>query len=123
MKNAVALLIINLLSIILGAYQINAIANDYEQQGKDFSGAGLITLNYCIFVMVILFLQMCILCTFREKTQQLNELLHDFHHFLVSYRQTPRSRIFKRHLPQQIEPILEAESMFEQSQSRTTSII
>ena len=44
-----------------------------------------------------------------------NNQMKEFHYFLASYRQTPRSRFIKKYQPNQ-EPIYEENSTFERSQ-------
>lgn len=71
---------------------------------------------YSIQLVVILILQLSLLVYTNIKISKLIERLIEFHHFLTSYRQTPRSRIFKKHIPAGVmEPILEADSFLEAS--------
>lgn len=50
------------------------------------------------------------------NSSRLKNGLTEFHNFLITYRQTPRSRIFKKHLPAgTMEPIMEADSFLEHS--------
>jgi hypothetical protein len=54
------------------------------------------------------------------------EGLIEFHNFLTSYRQTPRSRIFKKNIPQdadRMEVIAEAESFLEHSVCAPQSLV
>lgn len=54
-----------------------------------------------------------------RTTSKLVAGLAEFHAFLTGYRQTPRSRIFKKNLPNSsdglMEPIMEADSFLEHS--------
>jgi hypothetical protein len=67
-----------------------------------------LTLMSAIQILLIVFLWI--------NSGLLKNSLTEFHNFLVSYRQTPRSRIFKKHLPAgTMEPIMEADSFLEHS--------
>jgi sRNA-binding regulator protein Hfq len=67
-----------------------------------------LTLMSAIQILLIVFLWI--------NSGRLKNSLTEFHNFLVSYRQTPRSRIFKKHLPAgTMEPIMEADSFLEHS--------
>lgn len=71
---------------------------------------------YSVQLVVVLLLQLSLLLYSNFKVSKLIERLVEFHHFLTSYRQTPRSRIFKKHIPAGVmEPILEADSFLEAS--------
>lgn len=75
---------------------------------------------------LFLALQMGILYYAFKVVNALIEKLLEFHVFLTTYRQTPRSRIFKKNIPQgddRMEAIPEAESFLEQSVYAPQSLV
>jgi hypothetical protein len=55
------------------------------------------------------------ICYFTKQTAfSCHEKILAFHDFLVTYRQTPRSKILRRHLPS-MEAVVEEQSQYEQS--------
>lgn len=75
---------------------------------------------YIVQVMLFLSVQLGLMIYALSVSSKLVASLKDFHAFLSGYRQTPRSRIFKKNLPVKtedgfMEPILEAESFLEHS--------
>lgn len=71
---------------------------------------------FIVQFLLVMTLQLFVLYYTHMKTKRLIDRLIEFHQFLTSYRQTPRSRIFKKHVPGGVmEPILEADSFLEAS--------
>lgn len=78
------------------------------------SGAGVICLY--LFVDTVCYALMTVyVYKFYRDAQQCELALIAYHDFLINYRQTPRSKILKRHMPE-LAAVVEEESMFEQSQ-------
>jgi len=77
------------------------------------SGAGVICLEigFQIFFYGLMGL---FLYQFVRIADQCQVQIIAYHDFLISYRQTPRSKILKKHLPS-LDAVVEELSMFEQS--------
>ena len=50
----------------------------------------------------------------KKQSQKLAKSVLEFHDFLIGYRQTPRSKLLKRHLPS-LDAIVEEPSVYEKS--------
>jgi len=85
--------------------------------GTDEKVEGLL-LIYCLFAIPVYLLQLILMYLLWRESIKCEKALLAFHDFLVSYRQTPRSRLFKKHLPS-MEPILEDESHLEKSATQS----
>jgi len=100
---------------------------DLAALGIPFLGSVIATIVYSInygalviFVEILLQIVVyAILGFFLFKFKKISDIceinLIEYHDFLIGYRQTPRSKILKKHLPE-LSAIVEEQSMYEQSQ-------
>lgn len=90
--------------------------NDGKNNAMSSPHRNIATLLFAVQCGGYMVFQISLLCYSYKTCNRLIANLVEFHQFLTSYRQTPRSRIFKKHVPQGVmEPIIEAESFLEQS--------
>ena len=79
------------------------------------SGAALICVT--IFLILIIYaIEFLLLNNFYAKVIQCEKALIEFHDYLINYRQTPRSKILRKHLPD-LTTVVEEESYCERSEN------
>jgi hypothetical protein len=104
----VAILLSSGVTLLLGTLLVNS------------AQCGLATILFSSQVALFLALQVWLILHCKNKAAQLTERLQSFHQFLTSYRQTPRSRAYKKFMfpvdgKQTLDAIMEADSVLEQS--------
>ena len=72
------------------------------------SDAALICLTM-LWISIFFVIEFLVLNNFYTNAQQCEKALIEFHDYLINYRQTPRSKILRKHLPN-LTAVVEEES-------------
>lgn len=81
-------------------------------------------LIYLIVGFVHLLVVICLLfgiCKSKAYCFKLTKNLYELHDFLIEYKSTPRSKLLRKHLPQELSMVLEEESYLEQTEQTISS--